>query len=156
MAIVRWPSFELSLDNLKRRGFWAVVFLCAVLLGPAGRVAVLAEGPEPGPSPGCALGVLDAGETVGQVTFPGTAPPPTTSVLQADEFAEEVVRLINLERDSAGLPPMPWRTYHGGAGLRRGLPVLRLGRLLHRRDDRGRLPKSCQCCGSVDGFPGTP
>jgi uncharacterized protein YkwD len=102
---VGWLNTKSTLDNLKRQGFWAVAILCVALVGQAGQVSVLAEGPESVPSPGCALGVRAPGEKLGQVTFLDTAPSAPISVLQTDEFVEEVVRLINLERDNTGLPP---------------------------------------------------
>lgn len=86
---------------MKRFKIWPIVLLCTTLVGLSGEMA-LSEGPV---LPGYALGDYDPHTQSGRVTYLEAAPTEALSSLPASTYAEEVVRLINLERRKVGLAP---------------------------------------------------
>jgi uncharacterized protein YkwD len=82
---------------------WVVrLVVLAGLLGPS---AVLADPALPGLSPGYALGYYAPQEQIGHLSTSAEAPSGALSAEPANSYEEEVVRLINVERLAAGLPP---------------------------------------------------
>ncbi len=89
---------------MNRYRIWTILLLGAALIGLTNK-AVLSDTPvTPGP-PGYALGACDPHAQSGQVVYAEAALAAAPSEVPAGTYAEEVVRLINLERRNAGLPP---------------------------------------------------
>ncbi len=90
----------------KHRLWWTVVALCSVLVALSGSGFAWAQPNGPHLAPGYALGYLGPEGETGHTSFSQPSPATMASGVESiDGWAEETVRLINLERRKVGLPP---------------------------------------------------
>ncbi|MFC2036497.1 CAP domain-containing protein [Chloroflexota bacterium] len=126
---------------------WVVVLLCLALasLTAVGRVRAQKNG-EPSHR-GYALGVQAPDADVGEVTLAdGMVPSTVQTAVPADAFVDQVVRLINLERQNGGLPPYQVNPILG---------AIAQGHSAYMRDQDcfahqcpGEVPTSARACGA--------
>lgn len=82
----------------------AIVLLGTILIGLTNGAALSDAPVTPAPQ-GYALSAYDPHTQAGRAIYPDAAPATALSSVPADDFAAEVVRLINLERRNMGLAP---------------------------------------------------